>query len=176
MRWCVTILLCATAALSQNRDNTALSPSLPAALASVLSEAKSRSHVPLLLPSELPQPIAKAKSAIVEAASEDEYAISLYYGLDIGDAGFAASFGAKAHPDFGPKDIPNVREVRLSRGTIGYFRPVSCGGSCAPANLWWMEDQILYQVQLKLPSTLPEGDQRRMIIALANSALLAGPR
>jgi hypothetical protein len=176
MKWCIAILLCASAALSQNRDNSTQSPSLPGALASVLSEVKSRSHIPLLLPSELPPPIAKAKNAFVDTASDDEYSISLYYELGIGGAGFAASFGAKAHPDYGPKDIPNVLEVRLLRGKIGYFRPVSCGGSCAPANLWWEEGQILYGVQLNLPSALPEGRQRRTIIAVANSALLAGPR
>lgn len=149
---------------------------LPAALASVLSEVKSKSRVRLLLPSELPQGIAEAKYGIVDRASEDEYAISLYYELGMGDAGFAASFGANIHPNYGPKDIPNVREVKLSRGMIGYFRPVSCGGSCAPANIWWKDDQILYHVQLKLSPEVPEGDQQRMIIAVANSAILAGPR
>jgi hypothetical protein len=176
MKWGIAILLCAAAVLAQDQDSSARSQSLPKALASVLSEVKSKSHIPLLLPSELPRPIATAEYAIVAAASEDEYAISLYYELGIGNAGFAASFGAKAHPDYGPKDIPNVREVRLSRGVIGYFRPVSCGGSCAPANLWWKEGQTLYLVQLELPAALPEGDKRRMLISVADSAILAGPR
>jgi hypothetical protein len=162
-------------------DASAMSPAkpaipLPGAFASVLSEVKAKSRIPLLLPSELPQPVAKAKYAVVDTASDDEYSISLYYELHVGDSGFAASLAANAHPNYGPKDIPNVREVKLSRGTIGYFRPVSCGGSCAPANLWWEEDQTLYQVQLKLSSTLPEVDQQSAITAVANSAILAGAR
>jgi hypothetical protein len=69
-----------------------------------------------------------------------------------------------------------VREVKLSRGLVGYFRSVSCGGSCAPANLWWEEDRALYQIQLKLSPTLSESDQQKTITAVADSAILAGPR
>src|SRR5215469_10929774 len=145
-KWSVAILLCCSAALGQSQPK--LAAHLPEALASVLVEIKAKSHVDVLLPSELSQPVAEAKHANVDSASEDEYAISLYYELGVGNAGFAASFAAKAHPDYGPKDLPNVEGVKLSDGLIGYFRPVSCGGSCAPANLWWEEDRILYQIQL----------------------------
>jgi len=151
-------------------------PSLPTALASVLTEVKAKSRLPLLLPSELPGSVSGAKYAVLETASESEYAISLNYELDAGDSGFAALFAANAHAGYGPRELPNVEEVKLSRGLVGYFRPVSCGGSCAPANIWWEENQVLYQIQLKLSSTLSEDDQRRLAITAANSATLAGPR
>lgn len=150
--------------------------SVPEALAPALAEVKAKSRVALLVPSELPQPLAGAKHAIVEMASNDQYAISLYYELGVGDSGFAASFTANAHPNFGPKELPNVNAVKLSRGLVGYFRPVSCGVSCAPANLWWEENRVLYQIQLKLSSTLSENIQRKEIIEAANSAIGAGPR
>lgn len=150
--------------------------SVPEALRPAVEEVKAKSHIALLLPSELSQPFAEAKHAIVEAASGDEYAISLYYELGVGDSGFAASFTANAQPGYAPKDLPNVSEVKLSGHLIGYFRPVSCGGSCAPANLWWEENQILYQIQFKLSSTLAEDNQQRVMIAAADSAILAGPR
>ncbi len=117
---------------------------VPKALVSALAKVKAKSRIAVLLPDELSDPIAKAKYAIVETASEDEYVISLYYELGVGESGFAASFMANAHPNYGPKDIGNVSEVKLSRGLVGYFSPVSCGGSCAPANLWWEDNQILY--------------------------------
>ena len=177
MKWCVTILFGTAVALVQS---TAQSPNQPQAVpkvfTSALSEIKAKSPIPVLLPSELPQPLVKVKYANVEAASADKYALSLYYELGVGDAGFAASFTAEAHPGYEPKDMPNVSEVKLSRGIIGYFRPVTCGGSCAPANLWWEEDQTLYQVQLKLSSTLPEHGQQNEMIAIADSAILAGAR
>jgi hypothetical protein len=130
----------------------------------------------MLLPSELSKPISGAKHALVERASDNEYAIILYYELGIGDAGFAASFQAQGDPDYDPQDLGNVRKVELSHGLLGYFSPVSCGGSCAPANIWWKNGRALYQIQLSFPSTLRESDQQKAITAAANSAILAGPR
>ena len=100
----------------------------------------------------------------------------MYYELGVGNAGFAAYFQAKANARFQPKDIGNVKAVKLSHGLVGYFRPVSCGGSCAPANLWWKENQVVYLIQLKLSSSEPETVQERAITRVANSAILAGPR
>ena len=51
-----------------------------------------------------------------------------------------------------------------------------CGGSCSPANLWWEKAAALYQIQLKLPSTFSEKKQQGIMTAVANSAILAGPR
>ena len=174
MKWIVAVLLCCSMALGQSPPKPAAR--LPEALASVLAEVKAKSHVEVLLPSKLSQPVAKAKYATVDSASEDEYEISLYYELGAGDAGFAALFTANAHPAYGPKDLRNVDELKLARGLVGYFHPVSCGGSCAPANIWWEENRILYQIQLKLSPDLSENDQQKAMLATANSAILAGPR
>ena len=112
---------------------------------------------------------------MIEKASDKEYAIILFYKLGIGDAGFAAFFQAQRDPDEDLQALPNVRKVELSHGLRGYFRPVSCGGSCAPANIWWRNDRVLYQIQMVFPSTLRESDQQRAITAVANSAILADP-
>jgi hypothetical protein len=149
---------------------------LPKALASVLAEVKSKTRIAILLPDELPNNFAAAKYPTVDEASESTYAVSMYYELGVGDAGFAAHFEAHAHANFQPKDIGNVSEVKLSHGLVGYFRPVNCGGSCAPANLWWKENQVVYLIHLKLSSTEPESAQERAITRAANSAILAGPR
>lgn len=157
-----------------NPDSSA--KSLPDGLHSVLAGVKARSHVPILLPSALPESIARAKYAVVEEASASKYAISLYLELGIGDAGYAGSFSADAKPKYHPRDLRNVREVNLSRGIRGFFRPVSCGGSCVPANLWWEQGGILYQIQLELRLSLSEDDQQKTMTATADSAILAGPR
>jgi hypothetical protein len=174
MKWNVAILLCCSVALVRSQSKPALH--LPEALVSVLAEVKAKSQLEVLLPGELPHPFAEAKYAKVQSASQSEYGISLYYKLDVGDSGFAASFSAEAHPDYGPQDIPNVRQVKLSHGLVGYFREVGCGGSCAPANLWWQEDHVLYSLPLRLSPDLPDKDQQRKMVAVANSAILAGPR
>jgi hypothetical protein len=109
----VLAILCAAQAIgcraqagvepAPTRSDVASSPrrpakSLPEPFASVLAEIKTKSRIPVLLPSELSQPIRGAKHAVVERASDNEYAITLYYKLGIGDAGFAGSFEANGDP------------------------------------------------------------------------------
>ena len=149
---------------------------LPSVFLSVLAEVKAKTRVPVLLPAELPKPFSDAKHAVVDKATADEYGVRLYYELDSGDAGLAALFEATNHPRNSPRRLGNVREVKLATGIAGFFRPVNCGGSCAPANLWWEQGVVLYQIQLKLPSTLRERSQQGIITAVANSAILAGVR
>jgi len=143
---------------------------------SLLPQIKEKTKVPVFLPSDLPQPIGKAQYSVAGDLQADKYEISLYYELGIGDAGFAAFFTGQADAKYRPEELPNIKEVKLARGTKGFFRPVSCGGSCAPANLWWMDGRGLYQIQLKLSPTMSERDQENEIIAVANSAITAGPR
>jgi hypothetical protein len=149
---------------------------LPEVFRSALAEVKAKTNVPVLLPTQLPKRFSKAQHASVDEAAADEYVVSLYYELDAGDSGFAASFQGTNNPNYSPRELGNVREVRLASGVTGFFRPVSCGGSCAPANLWWKEGSVVYQIQLKLHSTLREKDQQGIITAVANSAIVAGAR
>jgi len=150
--------------------------SLPGVLLTVLDGVKAKTKVDVLLPTTLPKNLSNAKHANVDKATADEYAISLYYELDAGNAGFAASFHATHDPRHSPLKLRDVREIKLASGITGFFRPVSCGGSCAPADLWWKRGATLYQIQLKLPSTLGEKNQQQIIESVANSAILAGPR
>ena len=150
--------------------------SLLGVFASVLPQVKARSHIPVLLPSELPEPIRKAKHALVEKAVPTEYAISLYYELGVGDSGFAAFFSAQGKPKFNLRELPNVEPVNLAHSLHGFFRAVSCGGSCAPANLWWEEGGVLYQIQIELSPSLSEQSQEKSIVAVVDSAILGGPR
>jgi hypothetical protein len=120
--------------------------SLPRNVASVLAEVKAGTSIPVLLPTELPRPFSDAKNAVLEKIAADEYALALYYEAGAGDAGFAASFSAKNSAPYSPRELPNVREVKLVGDIVGFFRPVSCGGSCAPANLWWERGSTLYHL------------------------------
>jgi len=124
----------------------------------------------------LPQSIAKAKHAVIGTAETDKYGIGLYFELGVGDSGFAAFFSAEAKPKFRPQELSDVEPVNLTRHLHGFFRAVSCGGSCAPANLWWEETGCLYQVQLMLNADLSDEDQEKTIVAVVDSAILAGPR
>lgn len=166
----------ATEALYQTAGGVASGANLPSVFAPVLPDAKAKSQIPILLPSNLPPIIRKAKNAALDKASANEYAISIWFEQGVGDAGLAASFSARSEASYAPDELSNVQPLRLAHRLRGFFRPVSCGGSCAPASLSWKEQGIVYQVQLKLPSTMPEQRQRAAIVATANSAILAGPR
>jgi len=149
---------------------------LPQVFTDALTDIKTKTHVPVLLPEELVEPIAKAKHAVVENANAKGYTISLYYKLGIGDACFAGAFAAQARPKYKPEELANVIAVTLTQGLRGFFRGVGCGGSCAPANLWWEQNGILYQIQIKLSLSLSEESQQKAIVKLADSSIIAGPR
>ncbi len=85
-------------------------------------------------------------------------------------------FSAHAKPGYRLQDLSNVRGVRLICGIHGFFRAVNCGGSCAPAYLWWEENGVLYQIQLELSPALSAQSQRAVMEKIADSAILAGPR
>jgi len=159
---------------SPNSSSAASHQQLPKLFTSVLADVKAECHLPVLLPSELPKPIADAEHAVVQNTSAGAYSIGLFYELEIGNAGFAANFSGESKPRYSASELG--REIKLARGKRGYFRPVSCGGSCAPANLWWEANGVLYAVQLRLSASSSEKSQQDTITAVANSAILAGPR
>ncbi len=138
-----------------------------------LEEIQTRTRIPILLPSKLPSAIPERDIKVASGQVRgDGYFISLYFSEDGGDAAFAAGFGGSTHV-FGPQHLPNTRRVPLSGGRIGMFRPVSCGGSCAPANLWWEQSGVMYQIQIKLRSDSTEKDQEKILVETANSTVTA---
>lgn len=189
MRRTVTALVCAVllaavtmaettrkqAGKEAQRKEDQTQSSLPKVFASVLAQVQAKSHVAILLPSELPDPVGKAEHAGVDKATPNEYTISLYYELDAGDAGFAALFSGDAAPKYDPKELRNIREVELAHGIHGFVRAVG-SRSRGPANIWWKDGGTLYKVQTKLDSSLSGEGQEKAIVAVANSAIRAGPR
>jgi hypothetical protein len=136
-----------------------------------LEQIQSQTRIPILLPSRLPSAV--PESGIKLASGEvrkDGYFISLYYSEDAA-ASYAAGFGGST-VILKSQDLTNIRRVVLSGGRTGMFRPVSCGGSCAPANLWWEQNGVMYQIQVTLGSALNEKDekrQERILVEIANS-------
>ena len=135
-----------------------------------LEQIQSKTRIPILLPSKLPSAI--PENGIELASGEvrkDGYFISLHYSADANDS-YAAGFGGSTLILQG-RDLPNSARVALSGGRTGIFRPVSCGGSCAPANLWWEQDGAMYQIQVKLSPDLPEKEQQKILVETANSTV-----
>lgn len=138
-----------------------------------LEQIQPQVRIPILLPSKLPLGISEKNIKLaVGELSEDGYFISLYFAEEASNAAFAASFGGSTR-FFDPQDLPGTRKVVLSGGRTGMFRPVLCGGSCAPANLWWEQNGVMYQIQIKLRSDSTENDQEKILIGTANSTVTA---
>jgi hypothetical protein len=98
---------------------------------------------------------------------EDGYLISLYSSEPGVEATFAAGFGGSTRIEH----LSDAHRVELSGGRTGMFMPVSCGGLCAPANLWWEQNGVMYQIQIKLKSSTTEKEQERILVETANSTV-----
>jgi hypothetical protein len=59
--------------------------------------------------------------------------------------------------------------VQLENGALGRFHPVSCGGSCAPASLWWQQDGAEYTIQVRLPLGTAVPLQKKVLLQVANA-------
>jgi hypothetical protein len=132
-----------------------------------LDQIQSKTRIPMLLPSRLPSAIPESGIKLARGeVRKDGYFISLFYTKDA-NASYAAGFGASALI-LQDHDLPNSARVALSGGRTGIFRPVSCGGSCAPANLWWEQNGVMYQIQVKLGYDMPEKEQQNILVEAAN--------
>jgi hypothetical protein len=142
------------------------------AFLSILEDAKKQTQLPLLLPSELPASYSGLSATLsVEAG---KYAINLLADADAGR--YVAGFSAEKEEKYSAADIGNTKQVALAKNTIGFFRPISCGGSCSPVNLWWEQSGLLYNIQAVMSSDTSEDEQEKFIIPIADSAILGGPR
>jgi hypothetical protein len=134
-----------------------------------LASIRGQTQIPILLPTKLPSVIrvGDIKLAFGEVRGNG-YWISLYYAELGSDGTYAAGFSGSRDAFAG---LPNTRQVVLANGLVGTFRAVSCGGSCAPANLWWEQNGVTYQIQIKLLSTMSENEQERTLVETANSTV-----
>jgi hypothetical protein len=140
-----------------------------------LPELKAKTRVPILLPAEAPSNLL-VKGLVIDAnVSDDAYDISLVGEHGAGNAGFMAGFSASARKKAPSLEVPSDKMVSLPMGISAVFRPISCGGSCAPVNIWWGQEKVVYQIQLKMLSDTGEEEQEVRIVALASSAIKAGP-
>jgi hypothetical protein len=131
-----------------------------------IDEIRNKTDIPIMLPWKLPwldnpEYIKLALGRI----RDDGYFISLYYDEPGTGATYAAGFGASKNIY---RDL-SKRRVRIAGGVVAQFRPVSCGGSCAPANLWWEQNGVQYQIQIRFSSAEKEEVQQSILIETASS-------
>jgi hypothetical protein len=151
----------AAAAPTQNVD-------VPAALADQIAAVKARSDVPVRLPARMT--VERGDLFPSGSARKHSWALGLDAAADCGGANacFVASFSAqKGGRPFGRQ------RVRLRGGRSGRFTPLGCGGSCSPPQIQWKQGSTLYTIQARVGT---KSTERRMLVRMANSAILHGPR
>jgi hypothetical protein len=128
----------------------------------------------IFLPSKLPSSVNINEVHLVDGAGKpDEWQISLYYKQGCGDACFVGFFGARRGEKVFRDEVDKV--VWLANGIRGYYTARSCGGSCAPPQINWIYQGVLYTTQFNVNNKSKRRDEAE-IIALANSAIQGGMR
>lgn len=65
------------------------------------------------------------------------------------------------------------RTVRLRGGVTGWFKPTTCGASCSPPEIQWLDGEVLYEIQFRQAG---RGSDQKKLVTMANTAIAAGPR
>ena len=144
---------------------------IPSALGSSLQRTDDRTPLAILLPSRLSLDY-DGRTFASGTGARNSYSLSLAAVRNCGGA--TACFLASFRADRGGRPGFN-RRVALRGGRTGWFKPLSCGGSCSPPAIQWVSRGNLYTITAKIPDSTDSG-QRRRLVAAANSAIGAGPR
>jgi hypothetical protein len=140
---------------------------LPAIAAKQVAKINARSSVPVLLPDHLAIDYG-GKLFVSGGTSDTGWDIEFDGAPDCGGANacFLASVTAEKGGTPGYK-----RTVKLRGGVAGYYKPLTCGGSCSPPVIEFVQDGVLYGIAAKVP-----GKALKRLTRAANEALAAGPR
>jgi hypothetical protein len=163
-------LLCALVALLAPASASAATfvYDVPELVAKPLVAVQKATKVDVLLPSRMTTEFKRLYSEGRGRARSYSFEIGAIRNCHSATACFVASFSAKR----GAKPS-NPRKVELRGGRRGYFRPLSCGASCAAPSLQWVQKGVRYTIEAKLGT---KSTDRKILVRLANSAIKNGPR
>ena len=135
-----------------------------------LAGVKPDSGIDVYLPSRMRVFTRPSRVRGTAAAESGSYSLDLGIGRNCGGAnacyvgGFTGTRGER--PALG-------RRVRLADGRTARWKGITCGASCSPAEIQWVEDDVLYTIATKSVSS---GREKATLVKLANEAIKAGPR
>jgi hypothetical protein len=125
-----------------------------------------KTDMPTLLPSKINLDY-DGKVYTSVNARKGEYGISFAGAPDCGGANacFLALFTANRGQPLGFK-----KNVTLANGIKGAYKPLSCGGSCSPPSIEWIQKGVHYEIQAKALGG------KKHFVSMANSAIRHGHR
>jgi hypothetical protein len=142
---------------------------VPKKFSVLVPKVKKKSGLAVRLPSKIHVFVKPSKTFADGSATKKSYFLELDAAKSChgANACFLASFSGKrgGTPAF-------KRTVSLAHGITGYFRPVTCGGSCSPAFIQWKQGGVLYEIENKGVGK----NEKKSMAALANSAIRGGSR
>ncbi|GGA55867.1 hypothetical protein [Okeania sp. KiyG1] len=145
-----------------------------AELTEILPKIKQETKVPILLPSELLITGTDNQIYVDGKGTNNGYEITLAFEKDC--SANACSIGYMSGEKGGkPLDDEFSRELSLVQDIKGYFRPLTCGASCAPPIIGWEYQGVFYRISLKGVGQSPE-IEGETLKKMANSAIEAGAR
>lgn len=156
------VLLCAVA--------VARTVDVPSRLGAVIPKAHDSGLV-VLLPSRMDLDYRSGGRIYAEGDGDEKlgtYSLELSGAKDCGGANacFLADFlGAK-----GAKLGYKTTNVKLALGMRGHYKAQTCGASCSPPSIAWIQKGVRYEIQAKAVGG------RKAFVAMANSAINAGNR
>lgn len=136
-----------------------------------LSAVRRNTRIAVLLPDTVKVDVPRGHGIEIKwEAGRPGWTIALGIGPRCGGAN--ACFVGELSARRGERPSASTR-VRLRGGRTGFFKPSTCGASCSPPQIQWRVGDVLYDVQFRAAGP---GSDRAKLIALADSALAAGPR
>jgi hypothetical protein len=141
---------------------------VPKLFEEVLPKVKDKTEVPVLLP-ERYQSDSETNVASGKGRKRGyTLSIAAIRGCGGATACFIADFSAQRgeQPHY-------TRRVKLTGGRTGYFKRLTCGASCSPPAIEWVEDGVLYSIQAHAGTKRQE---KKRLRRMANSAIRHGAR
>jgi len=141
---------------------------LPALFEDDIARIGPKTAVPILLPQTMPDESDEFFPSGSGRERRWELELGAVQGCGGATACFIASFsGKRGGTPSGP------RRIELARGRVGRFKPLSCGGSCAPPTIEWKERGATFRIEARVGT---QSTERRILKRMANSAIRKGPR
>ena len=170
----VIFFLIAISAFGQTPSDSHLPAIKDEGFGPVASGLKGKTHVPLVIPSSLPNDFGVDRFfCTIISLVPNEYEVIIGWDADCGggNACRVGSFYGKrlagSHITGSgnyPFERRRARRVRLRGGITGYFVDGTCGANCSDSKLFWKQGSYEYMVGLKL-------GEMKEVVELANSAI-----
>lgn len=140
----------------------------------ILPQLQQQTDALILLPSQFPS--SKEKIYLKNDVSNKKYRIQLSLTPNClsAECDFGFFSAEPVNSIYYPRDW-FTKEIVLAKGIQGYFTPKLCNVSCTPSIIEWVWEDRTYRIALK--GIGRDGlEEEAVMIAIANSAIEAGPR